>query len=299
MSAESPFAALLREVPVAVDSVTVLGSVTKYWTYGPTDATETVVFVHGYRGDHHGLEPVIAHLRGLRIIAPDLPGFGASEPLNRRHDIDGYAAWLGEFVTALKLQHAPVLGHSFGSIIVSSAAAQRLITPPKLILVNPIATLATSGPNVALTKVAVLGYRASARLPQAVGRWLIGSRGVVRVMSNIMTETPDKPRRAWIHGQHHAYFSVFANMRSVVEGFEASVTRSVGDVASAIPMPTLLIGAELDPITSVAANHELEKQIPDATLHLIPGVGHLIHYEKPREAAELLVRFLRAGHVTP
>jgi pimeloyl-ACP methyl ester carboxylesterase len=130
-----------------------------------------------------------------------------------------------------------------------------------------------------------------------VGRWLIGSWGVVQVMSNIMTETKEPARRAWIHDQHHTYFSEFASMNSVVEGFEASVTKSVGDVASAIPMPTLLIGAELDPITSVAANQQLQKQIPDATLHLIPGVGHLVHYEKPREAATLIVEFLGSGRL--
>ena len=39
--------------------------------------------VHGYRGDHHGLEPVIAAAAdGVRIISPDLPGFGESTPLD-------------------------------------------------------------------------------------------------------------------------------------------------------------------------------------------------------------------------
>jgi pimeloyl-ACP methyl ester carboxylesterase len=298
MSIVSPYAALLAEVPPVVDSVEVLGTATKYWAYGPSDASTTLVLVHGYRGDHHGLEPVVAQLRDVRIIAPDLPGFGGSEPFrDRAHDIAGYAAWLGDFVAALGLGNAVVLGHSFGSIVVSHAVASGVLNPPKLILVNPIAALATSGPNVALTRVAVLGYKASARLPQAVGRWLIGSWGVVRVMSNVMATTSDKATRAWIHGQHHAYFSDFATMTSVVEGFEASVSQTVGDVASTISIPTLLIGAELDPITSVPAVHALADSMPDATLRMIPGVGHLIHYEQPRAAAEFIVEFLGAGRL--
>ncbi len=41
---------------------------------------------------------------GIRIISPDLPGFGESDPLvGRAHDIAGYAEWLGAFVDALGL----------------------------------------------------------------------------------------------------------------------------------------------------------------------------------------------------
>jgi pimeloyl-ACP methyl ester carboxylesterase len=37
--------------------------------------------------------------------------------------------------------------------------------------------------------------------------------------------------------------------------------------------------------------------MPDAQLHVIPGVGHLIHYEKPVVTAKLIVDFLGAGRV--
>jgi pimeloyl-ACP methyl ester carboxylesterase len=37
--------------------------------------------------------------------------------------------------------------------------------------------------------------------------------------------------------------------------------------------------------------------LPDAELHVLGGVGHLIHYERPREAAELIVSFLGVGAV--
>ena len=299
MPVASPFAALLEELPVSTDTVPVLGSTTKYWTYGPADATTTVVVVHGYRGEHHGLEPVVAHLRDVRIIAPDLPAFGESTPLTATgHGIDGYAAWLGAFLDTLGLNDTSVvLGHSFGSIVVSHAVAAGLVRAPKLILVNPIAAPATGGPNVFLTRVAVGGYKAAAKLPDAAGRWLIGSWGVVRIMSAFMAKTDDKQLRRWIHDQHHTYFSDFATMATVVEGFEASVSHNVAEVASALSVPTLLIGAELDPITSVPAIHALEKQIPDATLRMIPGVGHLIHYEKSRVAAEFIVGFLGTGRV--
>ena len=62
-------------------------------------------------------------------------------------------------------------------------------------------------------------------------------------------------------------------------------------------MPTLLIGADRDPITSLADQERLQTLFPDARLTVLAGVGHLVHYEKPREAAELIVDFLEAGSV--
>ena len=56
----SPYAALLSTIPVREEVVTILGSETHYWVYGEDDAPVTFVLTHGYRGEHHGLEPVIA-----------------------------------------------------------------------------------------------------------------------------------------------------------------------------------------------------------------------------------------------
>ena len=113
MTVESPYAARLKHIPVERHEVSVLGSTTRYWVYGSLDAAVTIVVAHGYRGEHHGLEPVIAQLPGIRFVSPDLPGFGESTPLTEvAHSIDGYAAWLDAFVTELGLRGtALILGH--------------------------------------------------------------------------------------------------------------------------------------------------------------------------------------------
>ena len=299
MSVESPFAALLDELPISHDVVHVLGSDTHYWTYGPADATTTIVITHGYRGEHHGLEPVIAQLRDVRIIGPDLPGFGQSSPLvGAPHNIQGYAAWLSAFIEALNFDEPPiVLGHSFGSIVTAYAVAEGLVTTPKLVLVNPIAAPATSGSGGILTRGTMLFYRSTMLFPEKVGRWMLGNWAVVRFMSVSLAKTKDKQLRRWIHDQHHTYFSDFYDRASVVESFIASVSNDVSEVGAKITVPTLLIGAELDLITPVSALHDLQQQMPDATLHVIPGVGHLIHYEKANIAAHQIVDFLGVGRV--
>ena len=295
MSVESPFAALLAELPIRHDTRTVLGSVTHFWVYGPEDAETTIVVAHGYRGEHHGLEPVIAQLRGVRIIGPDLPGFGKSTPLQgHEHSIAGYASWFAAFVDALDLNTPPIiLGHSFGSILTTYAIANGQLDTPKLVLVNPIA----ASPKGFLTGATTAFYRSSMKLPEGFGRWMLGNWAVVRFMSVSLAKTKDAGLRRWIHDQHHTYFSEFYDRATVVESFEASVSTDISQVATEIPMPTLLIGAELDLITPVSALEALERNMPDATLHVVPGVGHLIHYEKPAIAAQHIVDFLGVGRV--
>lgn len=249
--------------------------------------------VHGFRGDHHGLEPVVAHLEGFHILSPDLPGFGESEPLAGTHDIDGYAAWLNEFVSAVDLPNPPViLGHSFGSIVVSGALARTGLRARRVILVNPIAAPALAGPRGILTRLAVFYYLMGARLPEPLGFALLRNRAIVRVMSVTMAKTKDRELRRWIHDQHDLYFSAFGTRAVVLEAFKASVGNDVSEFAADIVDRTLLIAADQDDITPIAAQHLLVRRFPDATLEILPGVGHLIHYEVPEQAAELIRRFL-------
>jgi pimeloyl-ACP methyl ester carboxylesterase len=298
VSVESPYAALLAAVPVREHVVRLAGGDTHYWEYGPEGADTTLVLVHGYRGEHHGLEPVVAHLAGLRIISPDLPGFGESSRLGTGpHDIPGYAAWLGAFVAAIGLEgEAVIVGHSFGSIVASAAVAGGLRTP-RLVLINPIAAPALKGPNGLLSRLTLLYYRAARALPAGIGARLLGNWFIVRFMSVFLAQSGDPALRRWIHDQHHTYFSRYTDRDSVVEGFEASITSDVSMFAPEIAVPTLLIGADRDPITTVAAQERLTTLFPDARLEIIPGVGHLVHYEKPHEAAQAIVAFLGAGRV--
>jgi pimeloyl-ACP methyl ester carboxylesterase len=295
----SPYAALLSTMPIREDVVTILGSETHYWVYGPDDAAVTIVVAHGYRGEHHGLEPVIAQFRGVRFIGADMPGFGESGELTAGHSIDSYAHWLAAFMKKLKLTDAVVLGHSFGSIISSYAIANGLIAPPRLILINPIAAPALEGPSAFLTRLTMAFYRVSLKLPERIGYWQLSNWMVIRGMSVKLAETKDKVLRRWIHDQHHTYFGRFASRQSVVDSFDASVSYTVGDFAEKLTMPVLLIGAEKDPITSVKHLHALAAHIPDGELHVIPNVGHLIHYEVPRVAAELIIDFLGEGELAP
>jgi pimeloyl-ACP methyl ester carboxylesterase len=279
MVERSPYAALVERLLVRRDEFVLRGGRTACWTYGPPDAAHTVVFLHGLRGDHHGLEPIVAHLGDLRAVVPDLPGFGASPPLTAdAHDVAGYAVWAGELLDAVGGD--PVLaGHSFGSII--AAATAPTAHPRRLVLVNPIATAAVHGPRQAMTRLTVGYHRLAAALPERAGAALLRSPIVTRIASAAMTTTPDPALRRWIHAEHGRYFAGFADRRVLLEAFDASIFRDVAEFAAEITAPTLLVAGERDDIAPVPAQHALLNRFPDARLIVVPGVGHLTHYEAP------------------
>ncbi|MCR8669692.1 alpha/beta fold hydrolase [Agrococcus sp. HG114] len=284
----SPYRALLDALPQRTRSVEAAGVRTAVFEYGAPEVPP-LVLVHGFRGDHHGLEPIAAHLPGMRVIAPDLPGFGDSAPLPVA-SIDGYADWLRALV-ATEAPGAVVLGHSFGSIVVAHAAATGL-DAARIVLVNPIATPALSGPNRLGSLLALGYYRAAAALPERAGLALLGAPPIVRGMSAFMAKTRDPLLRSWIHGQHDRYFSRYASRQSVLEAFDASIRHTVGEVAGRVRQPVQLIAADRDDITPLAEQHRLRSRFPDARLAVLRGTGHLVHYEQPREAAAVIRRFL-------
>lgn len=243
--------------------------------------------VHGFRGTHHGLALIAKPLqKKFNVIVPDLPGFAKGDRL-KKHDLNGYVTWLDDFIKKQGLKEKPILlGHSFGSIVVSAYVAKHPRSVSKLILVNPIGAPALEGPKKFLTKMAVLFYRVGEKLPERAGRRWLGMKPMVMIMSITMAKTKDKQLRAFIHDQHLRYFSQFHSAKSVMEGFETSVGHTVAEFAATIPVPTLIVAGSLDDITPLGKQFELSKLFRNAKVVTIDGVGHLTHYETPDKVVQ-------------
>lgn len=278
--------------------VPTLGTDTRTWRYGDAEGAP-LVLVHGFRGDHHGLELIAQALETLlpdhAIYVPDLPGFGESPAiLGRTHDLQLYGEWLCALVEKLAPDGgAAILGHSFGSLVVSSALSQGLPSR-RTVLINPISAPALAGPKAALTKLTTLYYRAADALPEKGARALLGNPLIVRGMSEVMAKTRDPELRRWIHTEHHTYFSRFSDSTTLLDAFRASISHTVLDFAQSFTMPTLLIAGAKDDITPLAKQLDLQRTLPRAALHILPGTGHLVHYEAVTDAAAYVAEFLLA-----
>lgn len=273
--------------------IQIYGSDVCYWVYNPKK-TDVIVMIHGFRGTHHGLENIIKNLPDFKIIIPDLPGFGKSTPMaGQQHDIAGYSNFVQEFIKKVAPNKPILLGHSFGSIVASNAAATTPDLISKLILVNAIATPALKGPRQIFTQITIAYYWLGKILPNKIGTALLSSKAITLGSSIVMAKTKNKKLRSQIHQSHLKHFSQFKNREVLGQAFNASISHTATDFAANIAAPTLLIAGEIDDIAPAKGQYTLEKTLPNARLVIIPKVGHLIHHEAPQRAAKAIQDFCK------
>jgi pimeloyl-ACP methyl ester carboxylesterase len=260
---------------------------TAIWHYPAADAKGKLLFIHGFRGDHHGLAAIAGSLVDYEVLIPDLPGYGKTPELPR-HDLDSYANWLIELVAQIGMD-VVVVGHSFGSLVVSRAVSKGL-RARAIVLQNPITTRSSEQNDLA-NRIARGFYSLAVSLGR-LGSGLLRSWLVVRVMSIAMATSKSLKLRSWIHGQHHQHFSTYRSDRVAHEGFAAASASNVLDFAHDFKLPTLLIAGENDLIAPLANQIKLQTMIAGSKLEIMPKVGHLTHYESAAEVGQAIDKFL-------
>jgi len=286
-----PYPGVLSPRAATEHAGTIDGLDTRWWEFDAERGAKTIVFVHGFRGDHHGLQLIADALPEFRVLIPDLPGFGSSAVWpNGPTGIGDYGRWLRAFLDETDTTRSVVLGHSFGSIVVSSALTGKRTTP--IVLVNPISQNALAGPKRIESAVANAWYGIGKALPESLGNRWLSAPIFVRAMSVLLVKTPNQRIRRWVHEQHALYFSRYADRDSLIRSYGVSTSSTVADFAKDITAPTLLIAADRDDVTPLEAQFAIQPQFLDAQLIVLDGVGHLVHYEKPIEAAAAIREFL-------
>jgi pimeloyl-ACP methyl ester carboxylesterase len=109
--------------------------------YGEAGEGPPVVFLHGWGLGHHTYKRALSRLalRGCRVVAPALPGFGGTAPLPDGSGIHAYGVWVDAFMEAVGIDEpAIVIGHSFGGGVSISLAHDYRSRVAKLVLVNSV-----------------------------------------------------------------------------------------------------------------------------------------------------------------
>lgn len=261
-----------------------------FWTYG--DKKNPPLFaVHGFRGTHHGLEMLIEPLTSkYHVIIPDLPGFGKSPHFtDRSHTIENYADTMINLIQNMKLVNPVILGHSMGGTIAARIIGIKPHLCKQLILVNPVSE--TPSTRQLLPGYAYF-YIGGKYLPEKLGVDLLRSKLPILLGSVFMTKTRDKSLRKEIHKKHTTHMRAFSNRRTLMEAFTSANKNSLIDYVNDIHIPSLLVIGKDDIIAPVESHRSLVAKNNKLNLFEIDNVGHLVHYEKPTQAAAAITEFL-------
>jgi haloalkane dehalogenase len=247
-------------------------------------AGRAVVLVHGYPESSYMWQPALGALAGAgwRALAPDLPGYGDSEP-------DPPATWerhveaLRRFVRELELGPVALVTHDWGVPI---------------------------------------GLRWACDHPGAVSALVISDGGFFadrrwHDLANVM-RTPGEGERLI---RSYTREGFIAAMRSVSSGMSeqaieeywkafADDTRRLGQLelyrsgdfdklapyegrVAALEVPALIVWGEDDRFAGVAMAHRFHEELAGSELAVFEGAGHFVWDDQPERATRALVDFLR------
>ncbi|NMM79886.1 alpha/beta hydrolase [Acidovorax sp. SRB_14] len=166
--------------------VDVNGHASYCYTGGKTfdPAQPTVVLVHGVLNDHSvwALQSRYLAHHGWNVLAVDLPGHCRSAG-EAPDSVEAAAGFIAALLDAVGVQHAALVGHSWGSLIALEAAARLGARASHLVLVGTafpmkvspaLIDAALNAPEKALRMVNVFS-RSTLAPPSGAGFWVYGA----------------------------------------------------------------------------------------------------------------------------
>jgi pimeloyl-ACP methyl ester carboxylesterase len=250
-----------------------------------------LVFVHGLSGSwQNWLEQLPVFACDHRVVAFDLPGFGASEMPAEPISIAGYGRWLDGLCSVLGIDAAVVVGNSMGGFIGAELAIAFPARVERLVLVSAagltvehqrderaLAVLRTFDKRLA-AYAAWFGTRsdALARRPRA-RRMLLG------LVAHRPELLPPPLVAEQIRGSGKPGF---------VPALDALTSYPIRDRLPEIACPTLIVWGTDDKLVPVRDADEFARLIPNSRKVVWPQTGHMAMLERPAAFNRLLAAFL-------
>jgi 3-oxoadipate enol-lactonase len=240
-----------------------------------------LLLLHSLLADRSSFGRVMPELAlRYRVTAPNLPGYGATAPLEGPVSIARYAQWVAALIEALALPPSTaVLGNGFGGFIAVALAAGHGRLFGKLIVADAGAGFPPAGkdPLRGLSaRVKTEGMQAA--LDIAVRRMF--PETYIAGHPEVVSE-----RREALATAHAGAFQ---------QACLALANVDMGPALPSIASRTLVIVGAEDLTTPPAMARTLAAGIPGSTYVEIPGCGHCPQIQKPDDLLAAIERFLAA-----
>jgi pimeloyl-ACP methyl ester carboxylesterase len=240
-------------------------------------AEPAVVCVHGYCQSSAYWAPTQERLAaaGIRGLAPDLPGFGASAGLPGPYTMEAYADGIAALLDARGLARVALVGGSMGGVVAQHLALRHPTRLTRLLLVatGPF----TADPAAALARAAAI----------AAAPWT--EEGVRPMVAGFFREPPppaelDRYRRI-AHGASH---------QAAVEAAHSNGGSRTLERLGEIAVPTLIVQGRHDRARTPEHGALMRDRIPGARLEVLEGAGHTPQLEEADAFHALALPFLLA-----
>lgn len=242
---------------------------------------EPLLLLHGYTDSSRSWSLVAPHLARYRLLILDQRGHGASDAPECCYGLSQFAFDAKLFLDAIGVERAAVAGHSLGSMVAITMAAEY---PERV------------------RNVTLIG--STALVPVKRGDWLYDNALALKSPLDPESQfgkdwhpanqpTPVDPAFADAVNDEllripvHVWHSVMRELTST----------PVGRHAADVKAPVLILSGGKDPLFPAEHHRSLLSAFPNAEEHVFPDLGHNPNWEKPADVAARIDAFLTArGH---
>jgi len=222
-----------------------------------------LLILHGWGSNCEKWQKVADSLvvKGVKVIIPDLPGFGQSEKPRNAWNLDDYADFVEELVKTLNLDKFYLVGHSFGGEIAVKYSLKFPKKINKLFLIDASCIRTRNFKKKLLYIVSKIFkiFSFSPFLRKAFYKFIVGKSDYLYT-EGVMRDT---------------YLKV--------------ISEDLSGVLSQVKVSTRIIWGEKDDITPLSDAYKINSKIPNSQLKIIPRAGHNLHLEFPEELVKTII----------
>ncbi|MGY1714098.1 alpha/beta fold hydrolase [Geodermatophilus sp. SYSU D01106] len=290
------------EQPAGTGRTIDLGGPVHVVDHGGLEGGPAVVLVHGLGGSHGNWDLFAPLLTpSARVWALDLPGFGRSEPGERRTTVQANVGVLQRFLREVVGEPAVLVGNSMGGMISLFTAAASTDAVRALVLLDP----ALPGGRRRLDPLVAATFALYA-VP-GVGERFLRLRRVrstpltrVRAMLDLVGVDPDElpapvvdravtllEQREDAAGMDRAFLAAARSLLWIL----LDPRRYRGAMAR-VTAPVLLVHGDRDRLVSVDAARQAARENPGWRYEELAGVGHVPQLQVPDRLAGLVLSWL-------
>jgi pimeloyl-ACP methyl ester carboxylesterase len=273
-----------------------------YVDFGGNSDGPTVLLVHGLGGSHLNWDLLAPLLTPQgRVYAIDLPGFGRSEPGERKASVQANVAVVKRFIDEVAGSPVVLVGNSMGGMISILVAGERPDAVSSLVLLDP----AVPGPRRALDPLVALMFVIYA-IPMVGERFLARRRTSTSARERVIETLklcgvdPDAvppmvidrsitllDERADVEGMDKAFLVAARSLLKLLID-----PRRYRRAMRSITLPVLLVHGDRDRLVPVAAARDIARRHPSWRYLELAGVGHVPQLQVPAELASAMIDWL-------
>jgi 3-oxoadipate enol-lactonase len=242
-------------------------------------AGEPLLLIQGMSGTHFAWgRPFRQLLEGdFDCVAFDNRGIGYSSPVSEPFSIADMAADTVALMDALGLESAHVLGISMGGMI----AQEMALAHPDRLRTLTLGCTYCGGPGSQLMD--------PADFQGLVEAMASGDRERVYRATWELNLSPGFRAEEGRYAEFAAMAAAAPVARQVIQLQLQAI--AVHDTSARLPglaIPTLVIHGTEDRVLGVANGRQIASLLPEPTVEILEGVGHLFWWEQPERSAELI-----------